>query len=273
MNKNINSLNIIKSLQYTREDTKAIAYLIKITSSPILIQVNSDGTLNIDENITISSYIDILSSKLPQPASLKDVKCENKRKEFRCVYQVGVIQNVFPYTVPLVESLIQEGETYLNIRQRLSELGKDIELVLSACSRAYTISQIISDQWKGYDLTFAEVLEMDQVAAARREVSVRRANWENSDSFPNLSKIEVITKTSKFEEELMERTTTLWKILHLGANYLSGLERSQFLMINKGIDKKTRASNLDQKLIKLRLAHLLEYRRDPINYKLPRIKS
>lgn len=269
----LNGINIL-NFSDSESDLKVLNHLKEICSRPQLIKVRADGSLDIDDVSNLSLFIDDLAEKLPIPPNLKDVKSEDKRKEIKCIYQVEAIRSIFPYTESVIESLKDDPDmNYFKIRQKLSELGKDIELIVSACNRRFTISQVLSDQWKSYGLTFAEVLELEQVAAARREISVKRANWESSEVYPTLNKVDILKQNMIFDEALEKVTSPLWKVLHLGANYLTGRERSKILLMTKGMSRKERHTETDSILVKLRIAHLEEYRRDKINYKLPTIKS
>lgn len=247
--------------------------LEELMSNPIPIELNSDGTLNIDEGLSIGDNIDLISSLIPEPPSLDGIEDEDVRKKVRNEFQVIVIRQVLGYTKDFIDRKISDGVSFSEIKQDLTELGKDVEIILSACSRKFTVQQISQQQWGKYQLRFEEVIRLESVASLRREINVRRANWESSKEYLNSSKAVKAQKEIDFQQELDEVTDTLWRILHLGVNYLTPSERLQIKVRTAEMSKKDKTSYVSGELVSLRKAYLEQWRSNPSKFTLPKVKS
>lgn len=247
--------------------------LEEIASNPVPIELRSDGTLNIDENIDLNIQIDNISKLIPDPPSMDGITDEELRKEIRTVFQVTVIQKVLGYTNEFVENQLQKGLTYSQVRQELTQLGKDVEIILSAVARKFMVKQATEQQWGKYSLRYEEVIKLESVASLRREINVRRSNWEMSPEYLNSSKEVKAQKEAQYEAELASVTDDLWRILHLGVNYLTPRERLRIKVKTETFSKSDYKSYVNDELIRLRCAYLEQWRSDPSNFKVVKPKS
>jgi hypothetical protein len=244
-----------------------------IMKQPSTVVLLSDGRLNISDNIIVDDFIDELSSKISDPPDLDGVDDEDLRKEIKACYQVKMISKVLGYTSSYIQRLEDKALSYVDIRQKLTEFGKDVEIVISSCKRRFVVKQLSEQQWGKYSLQHAEVIEVELVASLRREVNVRRANWESSKEYLASPKSSKNKMEEGFQKQLDEKTTTLWKILHLGANYLTPFERLKISQKTEGMDKKDRLAYVEENLVLLRKAYLDAFRKDRDNFVLPSLKS
>jgi DNA-binding transcriptional ArsR family regulator len=248
-------------------------HLEEILSNPIPIELRSDGSLNIDENLSLSSNIDDLSNLVPDVPDLSGILDADQRKEIRVVFQVIVIKKALPYTAVLIDALLKQGKRYEEIKQALTEIGTDVEIILSAVSRKFTLQQSAEKQWGKYSLRYAEVIKLESVASLRREINVRRSNWESSEAYFVADKVTKAKREAQFEAEIKDVTDVLWKILHLGANYLTGAERVKIKTKTLDLTKKERLSYVKEEIVKIRIAYLAKWRVEGENFKVPRPKS
>lgn len=247
--------------------------LDELMTKPVPIELRPDGTLNIDETVSLSSYIDNLSILIPHPPDISKEKSEEVRAEVRNRFQVICVRQILGYTREFIDRKLEFGMPYSEIKQDLTTLGKDVEIILSACSRKFTVQQISEQQWGKYQLRYEEVTKLESVASLRREINVRRANWETSSEYLQASKEVRGRREEGFNSELDSVTDTLWKILHLGSNYLSGKERLDLKIKTSGKERKDRLAYVQEELLKLRLAYLDSWRSDPEKFRIPRVKS
>lgn len=247
----------------------------EVFSKPSPIELRSDGTLNIDENVDISEQIDDISKLIPDPPDLSGIEIESilVRKDIRTAFEVETIRHVLGFTKDFIDNKLAKGDSYLEVKQDLTELGKDVEIILSAVARKFMIQQISEQQWGKYALRYGEVIKLESVASLRREINVRRANWELSKEYSVASKELKATKEEAFDNELRSVTDVLWKILHMGSNYLTPSERLNIKIATQNLSKKERQAYVDEELIGLRRSFLDKWRIQGSKFVMPRTKS
>jgi hypothetical protein len=184
-----------------------------------------------------------------------------------------VVTKVLGYTSDYVDKKLNDGHSFEQVKQLLTELGSDVETILSAIARKYAVKQTSEAQWGKYSLRYEEVIKLESVASLRREINVRRSNWESSPEYLTASKVVKSQKELDFENELRLVTDDLWKILHLGVNYLTAHERLRIKMSTEGFDKTDRLAYVTKELVQLRKAYLKQWRLDPDNFACPKPKS
>jgi hypothetical protein len=261
--------------------------MIKSFSCPVLIELKPDGTLDVDSADSTVDYILRISNALPPIPNLKDIVEEEVRKEARVLYSVMAVYKILPFFQSTIDEMQKEGKTSMEIKQKLSEYGTDIQLIFNACTKKFTLEQIKDAQWGKYPLTYEEALSLESVGLLRSEINSRRSNYETSKAYLSASKVEIAIKTEEFEHELDMVTNDLWRILHMGANHLTAKERlllDKKIKEQKEIDeehpvsqdptlRKMRESYVQEDLIRLRIAYLEKWRREGKDFVFPKPKS
>lgn len=253
-------------------DDKTCKIYEEIFIYPGLIKLEK-GCIVYNKSLPPLETCDMLSQYIPDAPDIYELPDEEDRRVQKTIYQVGVIYQSLPYTQDYIVAMIDNGLDWFEIKQKLTELGTDIQLLLSATSRKLSINQTTKKQWGKYHLLSGEVIKLESVASLRREINVRRANWESSDEFFTASKVVKAQKDAGFEKELAEVTDTLWKILHYGVDCLSGEDRKDLNFAIYGLSKKERLPYVEDRIINLRISELKKYRIEGDDYKILKPKS
>jgi hypothetical protein len=259
----------LQSLEFERFRNQILAWIDK----PSRVKLGADDTLDFPEGLSTLEKVDKLSLLLPDVKRIPLTFDEESRKQLDDLYDVVSVANALVYTKDAIKDWIQSGKSIKDIRQELSEIGSDVLTVYSAARRKMTLEQVLEDQYRGLGLRYEEVTELEAVASRRREINVRRANWEMSREYAVSGEVDRAQKSFQFDKEIESVTSTLWKILHLGANYLSSRERLEIkrhLEQNPTLDSET---YVEDKLRNLRISNLENFRIQRDDYKLPRVKS
>lgn len=243
---------------------------------PVLIELNPDGTLNLDPGLLPPDRIQVLAERLEPAPIFDEGDSVEFRAEVRARYQCLQVVKVYPTLKEILamHKLNEHSGTYWReFKGVLSELGSEVQEILTAASRRCSLEEISVQQWGKYGCSISEISELELIGAKRREISLRRANWETSRDFSLASSSEKALKAESFDKELRDATSPLWTILHLGVNYLSTVERIAIQSKVLKSEVVSRADLIERKLLELRLAYLERYRKDRANFKLPVPKS
>mmetsp|Transcript_24078 Transcript_24078/g.33136 ORF Transcript_24078/g.33136 Transcript_24078/m.33136 type:complete len:276 (+) Transcript_24078:65-892(+) len=252
----------------------------KLWQHPSRISLDARGFLDLP--IDGSNPVTYLQSVLPDlPFTFgKDSINTEHNSRLRLRYKVCVLGYVFPFLKDEcleIETLLDAPEISHGDYETLcsdfirnkNELGGEIQIVLRAADSFLVTNLTREIQYSGYGLSLAEVVEIEAIDRLRSEINVVQSNFESSDSYFSLSKMEVLTKTEEFDTQRKKVTSMLWTVLHLGANFISAKDK-HFLKKQCDDDKILYRTTVEEQVINLRKQELAVYRQDPKNYSLPK---
>lgn len=246
-------------------------YLSYLMAYPIGLELNSRGALVFPDDFEESHKLTRIMRDLPLlPQLLGTLPTEDKRKE-SLRYQLAMVKKFLP---PVGNRFDEKKLDYplselMELKSYFSELGPNARLLMEAGRRYFQLTLESYEQWGKYSVTPQEVADLSLTIRNRREISVQMSNFETSREYQQMDRISRLKGTKDFLDRLDGVTGNLYKILHLGANYLTEKELDS-LNVTSGGDKRLRRSLIEERLIAFRRSELSKWREQRENYALPR---
>lgn len=143
----------------------------------------------------------------------------------------------------------------------ISGFGFEPQLVILLSNQLMQKFQSKYQTFKGLDLSFDEISQIESDADTRRKISKKYAALILSDDYLKLSEREQESIRSENLHELDKNTSVLYKIVHMGAQYLSSSARMHA--------KISGGKSLDVAIELLRRSELAKFRENQDKYTLP----